>query len=205
MTNRKPTSPSSIEDLLDRILLEEPAPTHAALQRWIARYPEHREPLARFFATWAVQEEHPDEGVAIDEARLGAAALEHALAILDRPPPRLSEVGRAEGLSDAELGARCDLDAGLVTMLDRRLVRLASIPAACLARLGEALDRGVEDVRRMLDGPPLVDAVRQGGGALANAGYSASAPLPPIALEFADAIRASALPEATKQRWLAAD
>jgi hypothetical protein len=197
------TKPVSIADVLDRILLEEPTPTHAALQRWIARYPEHREALASFFATWAVQEEAPDEGVVIDEARVGAAVLEHALAILDRPAPRLSEIARTAGLSDAELGARCDLDAGLVTLLDRRLVRLASIPARLLARLGEALDRGVEDVRRALDGPPLAEAVRQGGAAFANAGVPVGAPLPPIALEFADVVRASALPEATKARWLA--
>ncbi len=205
MTTQKPARTASLAEILDRILLEEPAPTHAALERWIARYPEQRDALAQFFATWAVQEEAPDDGVVVDAVRAGEALLAHARAIVDRPAPRLSEVARTAGLSDAELGARCDLDAGLVGTLDRRLVRLASIPERLLAELAAALDRGVDEVRRMLDGPPLAAAVRQGGAAFASASTSVGAPLPPIALEFADVIRASALPEATKARWLAGD
>ena len=48
-----------LEDVLNAIMLAEQEPDYKALQRWCKRYPEHRDALARFFATWAIQVDLP--------------------------------------------------------------------------------------------------------------------------------------------------
>jgi hypothetical protein len=67
-----------IEELLDTIIFEESAPTYEALLKWCERYPAHRDELAKFFATWGVQENISQE-VEIDDDRLANLAVSHAL------------------------------------------------------------------------------------------------------------------------------
>jgi DNA-binding PadR family transcriptional regulator len=55
------SSNMSLEDVLDALMLEEPKPAYAALLRWSERYPQHRDALTRFFATWAIQAGRPEE------------------------------------------------------------------------------------------------------------------------------------------------
>lgn len=71
----------TLEDILDDIVLQESEPTHEALLRWCSQYPEHREELASFFATWAVQKE-PADRPAIDEERVAGRMVSHALNLL---------------------------------------------------------------------------------------------------------------------------
>jgi hypothetical protein len=59
----------SFEEILDELMLEEPAPTYEALQRWQALYPKYRFSLARFFATWAIQRDMPSE-LQVNEERI---------------------------------------------------------------------------------------------------------------------------------------
>jgi len=68
----------SIEELLDTILFEESAPTYEALLKWCERYPSYRDELAKFFATWGVQE-NTSQDVEIDVDRLANLAVSHAL------------------------------------------------------------------------------------------------------------------------------
>src|SRR6266850_584443 len=51
----------SFEDVLDALMLEEPTPSYATLLRWSERYPQYREALAQFFATWAIQADQPQQ------------------------------------------------------------------------------------------------------------------------------------------------
>jgi hypothetical protein len=73
----------SFEDVLDELMLEEPKPTYEALVRWCGRYPEYRNELEQFFATWGVQSELPQQ-VEIDEERLVEKGVNHAMEILRR-------------------------------------------------------------------------------------------------------------------------
>ncbi len=73
----------SFEDVLDALMLEEPTPSYATLLRWSERYPQYREALAQFFATWAIQADQPQR-VALDEDRLVEKGVSHALEILRR-------------------------------------------------------------------------------------------------------------------------
>src|SRR5438093_13676535 len=116
-----------LEDILDAVLVEEPEPSYAALARWCERYPEHREDLTEFFATWAVQAELPQDR-AVDEERLANLSVSHALNILHerdaatkRAPessPRLIAAGRAAGMSEEELADRADLNDIIIRKLD---------------------------------------------------------------------------------------
>jgi hypothetical protein len=128
-------------------------------------------------------------------ARIRARAAEVA-----RSPTRLSNAADLAGLSHADLAAKCDLDEGLVAKLDRRLVRLTTIPAALLARLADALGRGVDEIRAMLDGPPI-GVERNTSSAFGGAGYAPEDSLP-VQEDFAGAVRASSLPDDAKRRWL---
>src|SRR5262249_40019256 len=77
------TGNASFEDVLDALMLEEPTPSYATLLRWSERYPQYRDALAQFFATWAIQADKPQE-VTLDEDRLVETGVNHALEILRR-------------------------------------------------------------------------------------------------------------------------
>jgi hypothetical protein len=154
--------------------------------RWSAKYPEHKDELADFFATWGVQKALP-ETVQLDHERIAHRVVSDALAKLDleaplpSPAPRMGAAVKAAGLSEDELAARCELDVTLVAKLDRRLIHVATIPRLLLERIGLALGRGAEAVRQMLDGPPL---------GIAGAAYKSKVRPAPFAQDFADAVRA---------------
>lgn len=191
----------TFEDILDAIMLQEAEPSHQALMRWAARYPEHRDELARFFATWAVQKDEPKEAT-VDEARVGHRLVSHALNILHRQEAarvrtesavaeRLSDAITSRGVSEEGFAACCGLDASIVAKLDRRLIRIASIPRKCLERIAAALHCGIEAVRSMLAGDPISLQSYKARGR------------PAIKVEdFLDAVRASDLSEEAKAEWI---
>lgn len=192
-----------LDDILDAVLVEESEPTYAALIRWSARYPEHGEALAEFFATWAVQAELPQE-TAADEERLASLTVSHALNILHErdvaakhepkassATPRLIATARAAGVSEEQLADRIGLDVGIVQKLD--LHRITDIPRACFERLARVLMTASDRVREMTTGPALVAAGTR---------YKAKK-RPFVTTEhFADAIRTSSLAEEAKRYWL---
>ena len=77
------TANMSFEDVLDELMMEERTPSYATLLRWQKRYPQYHEPLAEFFATWAIQKEKPQK-VEIDEESLVQRGVSHAMEILRR-------------------------------------------------------------------------------------------------------------------------
>ena len=88
-----------LEDVLDAVMLEEPKPSYAALLRWTERYPQYRDALADFFATWALQDaraQQPQQ-VRIDEDRLVEKGVDYAMEILRRQG-RVLPAGAIESL-----------------------------------------------------------------------------------------------------------
>src|ERR1051326_3684706 len=74
----------SYQDVLDALMLEEPVPTYAALERWQKLYPDYGPALADFFATWAIQQDWPQDPPEIDEERIARKGVAHAMEILRR-------------------------------------------------------------------------------------------------------------------------
>src|SRR5207302_1858934 len=94
--SRKMTANMSFEDVLDELMMEERTPSYATLLRWQKRYPQYHEPLAEFFATWAIQTDHPKEAE-IDEERLVEKGVSYAMRIL-RQQGRVIPKGAVESL-----------------------------------------------------------------------------------------------------------
>jgi len=193
---------TTLEEVLDEIMRQESVPSHDVLARWSKRYPEHRESLAKFFATWAIQEKLP-EGPAIDEARAGQRMASLALNLLYKQNAarsvqaepvaqlRLCETIKSCGLTEGEFANRCALDESIIVKLDRRRINYASIPQKCFERIAIALNRAIEAVRCMFAG----DAIPIG----ANKAHGK----PVIKTEdFLDAVRTSELSEQAKSEWV---
>lgn len=78
------TEKLTFEDVLDSLMLAEPEPSYQALVRWQKRYPQYRNELAKFIATWAVQRDRPEEPPEIDEEWIVQQGVNHAMEILQR-------------------------------------------------------------------------------------------------------------------------
>jgi hypothetical protein len=194
-----------VEEIFDAIMLEESEPNYDVLIRWSERYPEYREELSKFFATWAVQAELQEE-IVVDEERLASLAVSHALDILHRqnsPPTRTSKISgtrpsliaaaRTIGFSEEELATRVQLDVTMIEKLDLR--RLTSIPRFCFDRIASVLGLVADRVEEMTTGPPLFPA---------NVRYKARQKPTVTTEDFVYAISNSSLSDEIKQLWLEA-
>lgn len=191
----------TFEDILDEIMLQESEPTHEALLRWSNQYPEHREELAEFFATWAVERES-DERPAIDEDLVASRMVSHALNLLYQQAhsaaketqasteTRLHRMVKVSGLTEEKLMAECDLDETLLAKLDRHLIVFESIPRICIQKLSQALQRAVGEVSRALMGDPIPLGSHKAKGK-------------PVGRQelFLDAVATSDLAENVKKEW----
>ncbi len=204
-SNAMNTPQMSIEELLDTILLDESAPTYEALLKWCERHPQYREELARFFATWGVQE-NISYDVEIDEDRLASLGVSQALNLLEtrqeqqthksahsRDGTRLLSWAGRIGISEEVLARKTRLDHVILKKLDLR--RLTGVPQQCLERLAMALQSSIDFLRLLITGPPVLqEGVR----------YK-SRKRPKLTTEdFADAVRNSSLDDADKRYWLGA-
>ncbi len=76
---------TDLDDVLDAVMFEEPEPSHAALVRWINRYPEHRDRLTSFFETWAFVKEFDPEPFSREvEERIAQRIYTFAMKLLAR-------------------------------------------------------------------------------------------------------------------------
>lgn len=192
-----------VEEVLDAILLEEATPTYEALARWCERYPEYRDELAKFFATWGEQESISQD-VEIDEDRLASVGVSHALNLLaDRqeehaqgkahpdPGTRLLLWAKRCGITNETLARKTGLDLVLLTKLDMR--RLTGVPQKCIERIATALQTSINFIMPMITGPPQLQP-----------GLRHKSKQRPTATteDFTDAIRNSSLDDANKRFWL---
>jgi len=155
----------TFEDILDEIMLEESEPQYDTLLRWCGLYPEYRDQLTRFFATWAEELEH-GECPTIDEDRVATRMVSHALNLLHHQSApstevraatesRLHKMIRAAGCSEKTLMDQCNLDDTILAKLDRHLIVFESIPQRCIQGIAAALKYAVDDVSRALMGEPI--------------------------------------------------
>ena len=80
------TEQLSFEEVLNELMLAEAKPSYEALVRWQERYPDYRDRLADYFATWGVQAFHAEYSppVKVDEDRIVQRTVNHAMDILRR-------------------------------------------------------------------------------------------------------------------------
>lgn len=161
--NRK--DDTTFEDIQDEIMLRESEPRYEALVRWCELYPEYRDQLTSFFATWGEQKEHSERPV-IDEDRIASRMVSHALNLIHHQTTptaemrgtaesRLHKMIQASRCSEQTLMEQCKLDDTLLAKLDRHLIVFASIPQQCIQGIAAALEFAVEDVSRALMGDPI--------------------------------------------------
>lgn len=191
----------ALDEILDDIMLQESEPNHEALLRWCNKYPEHREALTRFFATWAVQIERGDVA-AVDENRVASKMVSHALNLIYQEraqapagekvslPSRLYRMIKLSTKSQEQLMAACNLDESLFAKLDRHLIFFESIPRLCLEKLSIAFQCAIEDVSRVLVGDPIPLAQHKAKSK------------PALRQEtFLEAVASSDLSDAEKEAW----
>lgn len=184
--------PLTLDDVVEAIMVEEEEPAYDVMTRWIARFPQFKKDLVRFFGTWAIQAEQLEEPQTIDSESIASRGVSYALSLIDKRDAAQSilDCARAARLSLEELAARTCLDDSILQKLNRRLI--TDIPQECIRRLAAALGRPREVVIHLILGDPALVAVR----------YKARTKPAAKQETFATAVHLSSLPGAIKQEWL---
>ena len=137
----------------------------------------------------------------VNEARIGSRMVSHALNLIHNQKAaaennavsqelRLCKIIRSSGVAEEEVMAKCHLDETLIAKLDRRLIRLASIPATLFQCLADLIRVSINDITLALSGSPIP---------LSN--YKSKGK-PSIKQEsFLEAVAASELPDDAKREW----
>jgi hypothetical protein len=193
---------TSLEEILTAIRQEEHRPSHAALLRWLKRYPEHGDALEDFFVTWATEPETP-ETADIGEARLANRLVSYALGLVHarreaaansvpekQEPLRLLDVAKQRGITAQELAARMRLDEDIILKLDLR--RLRNVPRLVLFWLKTALGSTDSPFGQMVTGPPVMSLAMR---------HRAERRPEPRTEDFVDSVRNSSLSEEDKAFW----
>lgn len=187
---------TTLEDVLDAFAaeLEDVGPSYALLTTWTARYPAYARQLAELAAGEALLRHSPASPQQPNDERLLQAGLDAARGVLERVRrerpatvpaqallPGLMARAREVGLSIRELADRSRLSVALVGLLDRRLIRFASIPQEVVDALAGALQTQAASIAQYL---------QQGPSFAAAASYRAEeAPSLPSPQDFFDAVR----------------
>ncbi len=134
-------------------------PGGAELRNLVSRYPQHAHEIVEY----ALEDCLVREGAeCTPETEIEAMLLARAAAVRNRlraaSIPGLLELAKQRGLSPAALSRSLGLGLALLTKLDRRLVRAASIPSALVERLAESLGRSREELAAYLRQPPRLSA-----------------------------------------------
>jgi hypothetical protein len=207
-----PSAPVTLDDILDQFLLEHDAPTSSALAALLRLHPDHRESIVAFSTTWCEQRLLPAEGPVGHVKQQGfiekaCALFESAAAKRDassspteqRPQAAspaassLFELAQRAGLSLVDLVPLLGLDIGIVAKLDKRSIRLDTMPERLFSAIARAISCSIREIQEALAGPaaqamPSFMIVRSGASTRPES--------------FADAVRASTLPAAAKASWL---
>jgi len=157
----------TVEDVLDAYISSVEHPSYAALQDWIRRYPQFARELTTLTASWSLSEQLPPRREVADEERLllrGASVVRNVLHQRRAARQEAAETspmiaglvaeGTRAGLKLRSLADAVGMSPALVREIDRRLIRLTSIPDAAIQAFAHALRCAPEMVARYLDGPP---------------------------------------------------
>jgi hypothetical protein len=202
--NKGPT----LDDVLNEFVAAYEKPTTKALESWAARYPQFRNELIDFAASWMEQLVLPPspELSAEEEKLLVDRAMSHVQNVVFkraqseatqteyRAIASLTGEAKRAGMNGQEFAKACGLDLALVAKLNNRQIKPRSIPARLISLIARLLERTAEAVGEYLALPPL---------ALAGRTFlSRGKPQTSGQQSFADAVRSSSLSDAEKARWI---
>ena len=188
-----------LDDMLEEMAAAAAPPDARQLRAWIERYPQFKAEIVDFVTAWIEME-------AADPA--AEAAQDEVEIVVNRALSRVREL-RGAGAKPAAIGnlaaeiqaaggfdafqRAAGIDRSIVTCLEKRLIRPATIPARMVAAVAQALGRDAAAVRDYLRLPPH-----------SAAAYKASRQPELKQVDFAEIVRYADIPEAEKARWLAA-
>jgi len=198
-----------LDDVLNEFMAGHDSPTADAVEALARRYPQYRRALIDFAAAWAEQRALPPAPPL--EAEREKALIDRAMSHVENvaygqgertPEQRKASISIAsltgeakrKGFSAQEFAKACGLDLVLISKLNNRQIRPATIPPRLIGHIGQLLDRAVEAIEEYLARPPNAPA--------ATAFLSRGKPRTPGQQSFADAVRTSSLSKAEKARWL---
>ena len=155
-----PTPDPLLEEVLSSFAVSESVPDPRVLGEWIQRYPQFERDLTRLAARLSTERAatplSADEESAFVERgmqQLRAQLAKQAQPVDARPLAGLFAEATRQGYSSEALASKVGLSVTLLAMLDQRLFRFASIPAAVHAALSWALELPERTVEAFLQGP----------------------------------------------------
>jgi len=198
----------TLDDILNEFHEAYDVPTAEALELWAKRYPEYRNQLVDFAASWAEQLVLPPaQELNLEEEKLLVdRAMSHvqnvtfqrndAAASVTEENDINSLIGEAKrvGMSGQEFAKACELDVSLMSKLNNLQIKPSSVPARLVSLIAHVLNRRDESVCRYLNKPPLPLA--------GKAFLSRGKPQSTGQQSFVDAVLASSLSETEKGGWL---
>lgn len=198
----------TLDDVLNEFVAAYEKPTAEGLEIWASRYPQFRNELVDFAASWAAQLVLPSspELNAEEERLLVDRAMSHVHNVVfkrnetgatqteDRSISSLTGEAKRAGMNAQEFAKACDLDLALVTKLNNRQIRPLSIPAELVNHIARLLSASFDTVYAYLAELPK--------GLAGRSFLARGKPQSAEQQSFADAVRVSSLSEAEKARWL---
>jgi hypothetical protein len=159
-----------LPDIIDAYIAETEEYNHDTLLAWVRRYPEYSQELTDFAAEWSLVRNVPTDRYALSEEEVAEQverympAIRELIARYAVAPAAVAgaqlaglvSAGQAQGMSTKQLAAQTGLSVPLLTKLDRRLVKFASIPGEIVTALAAALNREVTSVAQYLQGNALL-------------------------------------------------
>jgi len=155
----------SVDDVLDAFAAVVDDPEQ--LKEWTGRYPQFGRELTEFALHHTMAEYGPEPDVSPDEdhafmARamsiVGSILGEQATVSVAAQAPLkdLLTEGKARGLNARGLARTLRVTPAMITRLNRRMVRYASIPRQLVLSFAQALERDVGEIAAYLQAPPTL-------------------------------------------------
>lgn len=155
-----------LEDVLNEYVASSSNPSKELLSEWIRRYPEYRQEIIDFTASWSLMNHLPpspdiqevnEETLVLRGMSIVQNLLHQQKQALNRSNPSLSgllDEGKKQGLSIRVLAERSIMSPALIRKLDRRLIRFPSIPSKAIERIAQAISATDSLVIHYLQGEP---------------------------------------------------
>lgn len=131
----------ALEAVLEQLVLSVENPTADTIAEWTARYPQHQEDIREFVSEWMLQQRLPEVESVLDDSALAAEAIERMRSELlrrDAAEQLLRGIfaqAQASGLRLEAVAAELGVNVQLLDLLDRKRVRVDTIPSRFLAAL----------------------------------------------------------------------
>jgi hypothetical protein len=153
-------SEKMLDDVLNDYMASVEQPTRASLMDWIKKYPQFEKELTEFVASWALMEKLPssEDNIDEDKLRLRGSSIIQNLMHKYGSDSKDSESKLFHGISAQEFVKQTGLSPVIFAKLQRRLIRLESIPQLAIERISKTIKREASEIVAFLKQPPVLAA-----------------------------------------------